>query len=146
MTCDPFDSPPDWPDLNPTRHARFSMSNIMHDKIKSKVKLVFLQISINALLCLSLSLFFFSPSFLLTSQIPNPKTKSKYLMFMPLHANLYPLDSVRDRKTSKGCSQKEIWVLKAPLFWVIVRSRHLFFVTKNKKNINIKYIKCIKFH
>ena len=28
---------------------------------------------------------------------------------------------VRDRKLSGG-SQKEIWVLRAPLFWVIVRS------------------------
>jgi len=36
---------------------------------------------------------------------------------------------VRDRKI--GFSQKEVWVLlRAPLFWMVVWSRHLFFYTK----------------
>ena len=33
----------------------------------------------------------------------------------------------------EGCFQKEIWVLRAPLFWVIVWSRHLFFLYQKKK-------------
>ena len=47
----------------------------------------------------------------------------------------------------EGCSQKEIWVLRAPPFWVIVWSCHLFFIQKKKKKENIitcaKYLKFI---
>ena len=39
---------------------------------------------------------------------------------------------VRDRKNLEPL-QKEIWVLvRAPLFWVMVWSRDLFFMQKNK--------------
>ena len=39
---------------------------------------------------------------------------------------------VRDRK-NLGPLQKEIWVfVRAPLFWVVVWSHHLFLYKKNK--------------
>ena len=38
-----------------------------------------------------------------------------------------------ERYFFEGCSQKEIWVLRAPLFWVIVWSPHLLSIQKNKK-------------
>ena len=38
-----------------------------------------------------------------------------------------------ERYFFEGCSQKEIWVLRAPLFWVIVWSPHLLSIKKNKK-------------
>ena len=36
----------------------------------------------------------------------------------------------------EGCSQKEIWVLREPLFWVIVWSHDLFFIKRKKKKEN----------
>ena len=35
-------------------------------------------------------------------------------------------------RSLRGALKKEIWVLRAPLFWVIVWSYHLFFTQKNK--------------
>ena len=44
------------------------------------------------------------------------------------------LGVVRDRTSWRGALKKEIWVIvRAPLFWVVVWSRHLFFIQKNEK-------------